>query len=70
MIDPHDMTQIAAFSRDTIRRGMAFVRDSRGLDAEAASRLAADARKPVFEGPDFREGVAAFREKRPPRWGI
>jgi len=63
-------SQIAAFSRDTIRRGMAFVRDSRGLDAEAASRLAADARKPVFEGPDFREGVAAFREKRPPRWGI
>jgi len=61
-------SQIAGFSRDTVRRGMAFVRDSRGLDAAAASRLAADARKPVFEGPDFREGVTAFREKRPPRW--
>jgi enoyl-CoA hydratase/carnithine racemase len=62
-------SQIAASSRDTIRRGMAFVRDARGLDAAAAARLGAEARKPVFEGPDFREGVAAFREKRPPRWG-
>jgi enoyl-CoA hydratase/carnithine racemase len=61
--------QIAALSRDTIRRGMAFVRDSRGLDAASAGRLAAEARKPVFEGPDFQEGVAAFRERRPPRWG-
>jgi len=63
-------SQIAASSRDTIRRGMAFVRDSRDLDAGAAGRLAAEARKPVFEGQDFREGVAAFREKRQPRWGI
>ncbi len=61
-------SQMAAYSRDTVRRGMAFVRDSRGLDAAGVSRLAADARKPVFEGPDFREGVAAFREKRPARW--
>ncbi len=60
--------QVAGFSRDTVRRGMAFVRDSRDLDADAVSRLAAEARRPVFEGADFREGVAAFREKRQPRW--
>lgn len=59
---------IAAFSRDTVRRGMAFVHQSRGLPLKEAGRLAAEARKPVFEGPDFREGVAAFREKRAPRW--
>jgi enoyl-CoA hydratase/carnithine racemase len=61
-------SQIAGFSRDTIRRGLAFVRDSRALDAAAVSRLAGEARKPVFEGQDFREGVEAFREKRPARW--
>jgi len=61
---------IAHASRDAIRRGMAFVNESRGLDAAAQGRLAAQARKPVFEGPDFREGVTAFREKRPPRWSI
>jgi enoyl-CoA hydratase/carnithine racemase len=60
--------KIAAFSRDTIQRGMAFVNESRGLDDAAVHRLAARARKPVFEGADFREGVAAFRAKRPPRW--
>lgn len=59
---------VAGYSRDTIRRGMTFVNQSRGLDARAVGRQAAEARKPVFEGPDFREGVTAFREKRPPRW--
>ncbi|MGE5648226.1 MAG: enoyl-CoA hydratase/isomerase family protein [Acidobacteriota bacterium] len=61
-------SSIASFSRDTVRRGMAFVNESRGLGAAEAGALAARARKPVFEGPDFREGVEAFRQKRPPKW--
>jgi enoyl-CoA hydratase/carnithine racemase len=61
-------TGISGFSRDTVRRGMAFAKASRGLGIDEACRLAAEARKPVFEGSDFREGVAAFREKRHPRW--
>ncbi len=59
---------VASFSRDTVSRGMAFVNQTRGIDLRGAGEAAARARKPVFEGPDFREGVEAFREKRPPKW--
>ncbi len=64
----HIASTVSNFSRDTIRRGMAFVSESRTTNAEEQALLAAAARKPVFEGADFREGIEAFREKRLPRW--
>ncbi len=59
---------VSGFSRDTIRRGMAFAGEARHTAPEEIAALAARARVPVFEGPDFREGVRAFQEKRPPKW--
>ncbi|MGE5570727.1 MAG: enoyl-CoA hydratase/isomerase family protein [Rhodospirillales bacterium] len=59
---------LSVSSADAIRRGMAFVNESREMNSEAALELAELARQPVFEGVDFREGVRAFREKRKPVW--
>jgi len=59
---------LAASSQEALRRGMAFVNQSRALDSEAVGELARRARKAAFESPDFQEGVRAFREKRRPTW--
>jgi enoyl-CoA hydratase/carnithine racemase len=59
---------IAAFSPEAIRRGMAFVRESRGLEWSSAGALAKAAREEAFRSADFNEGVRAFKEKRTPRW--
>ena len=50
---------VAASSGDTM---------ARGLRAVADPLLAAALRAEQSASADFREGVAAFREKRPPRW--
>ncbi len=59
---------VAAWSPETIRRGMTFVHQARGRGWNEAGALALQLREEVFRSPDFAEGVRAFREKRPPRW--
>ncbi len=59
---------LSVSSAEAIRRGMAFVNQSRDLDTQAALDLAESARRPLFESADFREGVEAFRQKRKPVW--
>jgi len=59
---------LAEYSPTTIRAGMTFVEQARGRDWISAGEIARRVREEVFASPDFREGLRAFEEKRPPRW--
>ena len=59
---------VAGFSPTAIQKGMAFVQRVKGLGWQEAGAIARDVRNQVFAGDDFREGIRAFREKRPPHW--
>lgn len=65
----------AAIARDlakasplAVRSGMQYVRESREKSWREAGELATNLRLRLMESADFREGYAAFKEKREPRW--
>jgi enoyl-CoA hydratase/carnithine racemase len=59
---------IAGYSPTAIHNGMSFVEEVRGMSWKEAGNVAQRVRNWVFTNPDFREGLRAFREKRPAQW--
>lgn len=59
---------LANASPETLARGLDFVQRSRHLSLNEGGELAARMRAENFASADFAEGLAAFEERRPPRW--
>jgi len=59
---------IANASPAATKAGMNYVRDARGKSWTEAGELATKLRQELMDHGDFREGVAAFKEKRQPHW--
>jgi len=60
--------EIAKSSPLAIASGMRYVRDAEGKSSEEAGRIAAGLRAKLMASGDFKEGTAAFKEKREPHW--
>jgi enoyl-CoA hydratase/carnithine racemase len=60
--------EIAKASPAAISIGMRYVREARGKPPGEKGELAAALRDKLMQSQDFKEGVAAFKEKREPRW--
>jgi enoyl-CoA hydratase/carnithine racemase len=59
---------LARSSPEAIKLGMQYVRASRGKTWAKAGEIANAARAKLMRSRDFAEGVAAFKQKRNPRW--
>jgi enoyl-CoA hydratase/carnithine racemase len=60
--------QIAAFSPIAVGCGLDYVHQVRGRDWDHAGRVGREIRDRLISHPDFKEGTAAFLEKREPHW--
>ena len=59
---------IAKSSPSAIASGMRYVRESEGKTGHEAGEIAAKLRAELAASADYKEGTAAFREKREPHW--
>ena len=59
---------LASSAADAMRLGLTFAREIRHAASDEAAELTSSFREEAMASDDFREGVAAFREKRKPSW--
>ena len=60
--------ELAKYSPLAIAAGMQYAQESRDKTWDEAGELAARLRARMMESDDFKEGIAAFKQKREPRW--
>jgi len=60
--------ELAKSSPLAISSGLRYVRDVEGKSVREAGEIAAGLRSKLMASDDYKEGTAAFREKREPHW--
>jgi enoyl-CoA hydratase/carnithine racemase len=61
-------TQLAMASPAAIVAGLEYVRRTRELSTVEAGKVASEFRSRLMASSDFKEGIAAFKQKRAPLW--